>query len=59
MALPQRQTERYTFADYVTWPEDVRYELIHGEAYAMAPAPTRTRQLLVGELFNQVNRSVR
>ncbi len=59
MALPQCQTERYTYADYATWPEDVRYELIDGEAYAMAPAPTRTHQLLVGELFSQVHNALR
>jgi Uma2 family endonuclease len=59
MALPQRQTEHYSYADYATWPDDVRYELINGEAYAMAPAPTRTHQLLVGELFSQVYNALR
>jgi Uma2 family endonuclease len=54
MGLPQRKTEHYTYADYQSWPEDVRYELIDGVAYAMAPAPTRTHQSLVGELFRQV-----
>ncbi|MBI5329176.1 MAG: Uma2 family endonuclease [Betaproteobacteria bacterium] len=54
MGLPQRKIDHYTYADYAAWPDDVRYELIDGEAYAMAPAPTRTHQLLVGELFAQV-----
>jgi len=54
MGLPQHKTEYYTYADYQSWPEEVRYELIDGVAYAMAPAPTRTHQHLVGELFRQV-----
>jgi Uma2 family endonuclease len=44
----------YTYADYLTWPEDTRYELIDGVAHAMAPAPTRSHQLVTGELFRKV-----
>ncbi len=54
MGLPQRHIEYHTYADYTAWPEDVRYELVDGIAYAMAPAPTRIHQQLVGELFRQV-----
>ena len=54
MGLPQLKIEYHTYADYTDWPEDVRYELIDGIAYAMAPAPTRIHQHLVGELFRQV-----
>ncbi len=54
MGLPQRKTEHYTYADYQTWPDDTRYELIDGVAYAMAPAPTRTHQSLVLELARQI-----
>jgi Uma2 family endonuclease len=32
-------SERFTYADYLTWPEDERWELIDGAAYAMSPAP--------------------
>jgi len=42
MALPQlreSRTERYTYADYASWPEDVRYELLDGVTHAMTPAP--------------------
>lgn len=31
---------RYTLADYLTWPDEERWELIGGIAYAMSPAPT-------------------
>ncbi len=59
MGLPQLKTEHYTYADYCSWPDDTRYELIDGMAYAMAPAPTRTHQNLVGELFTQVKTALR
>lgn len=54
MGLPQRDTRYHTYADYLTWPEDVRYELIDGVAYLMAPAPAPVHQEIVGELYYQV-----
>jgi hypothetical protein len=30
MGLPQRDSGYHPYGDYVTWPEDVRYELIDG-----------------------------
>jgi Uma2 family endonuclease len=59
MGSPQLKTEYYTYADYQAWPEDARYELIDGAPHAMAPAPTRTHQRLVGELFTQVKMALR
>lgn len=59
MGQPQARTERYTYADYLGWPEDTRYELIDGVAYAMAPAPSRAHQAVVGELFAQVKLALR
>ena len=44
----------YTYADYLGWPEDQRYELIDGVAYAMAPAPTRLHQRLVVEILREI-----
>jgi Uma2 family endonuclease len=55
MSLPLRDPERHTYGDYRTWPEPPRYELIEGMAYAMAPAPTRRHQRLVGELFRAIS----
>lgn len=34
MALAQRDLDYHTYADYCSWPDDVRYELIDGVAYA-------------------------
>ncbi len=54
MGLPLRHPhERYTYADYRRWPEEQRYELIDGVAYAMA-GPSRRHQRLVGELYRQL-----
>ena len=44
----------FTYADYRAWPEDERWELINGEAYAMA-APGLGHQTAVGELFVQIS----
>lgn len=53
MGLPRRDTQYHTYADYLTWPEDLRCELIDGVAYLMAPAPAPEHQDVVGELFRQ------
>ncbi len=39
-----KTTKRYSYADYLTWPDDTRWELIDGAAYAMVPAPTTRHQ---------------
>lgn len=40
----------YTYADYLNWPEDERWEIINGVAYAMAP-PSTSHQRIIGNLF--------
>ncbi len=42
---------KYTYADYKKWEDGERWELIYGEAYNMSPAPTRTHQIISGNLF--------
>ncbi len=49
----EKQGEKYTYADYLTWPDDQRWEIIDGVAYAMSPSPGRRHQELSGELFVQ------
>ena len=40
--------ERYTWADYRSWPDDEHWQIVGGEAYAMSPAPaTRHQKLLI------------
>jgi Uma2 family endonuclease len=54
MGLALRQSDHYTYADYLRWPDDARYELIDGKAVAMAPAPNRRHQEVVLELARQI-----
>lgn len=42
---------KYTWQDYLTWPDDERWEVIDGKAYAMTPSPSFGHQRLVGNLF--------
>jgi Uma2 family endonuclease len=42
---------RFTYADYQTWPDDERWEIIAGVAYAMTPAPSIRHQNVSGNIF--------
>jgi Uma2 family endonuclease len=43
--MPARRSgQRFTWTDYQSWPDDERWELIGGEAFAMSPAPTTGHQ---------------
>jgi Uma2 family endonuclease len=39
-----------TYADYATWPDDERWELIDGHAYAMTPSQSIRHQQILGVL---------
>ena len=58
MQLP-REAERYSWSDYLAWPEGERHELIDGIAYAMSPAPRRRHQEIGGEIFRQAANALR
>jgi len=49
MLQPSRE-QKWTYADYCTWPNDERWELIDGIAYAMTPAPRRLHQEILSDL---------
>jgi len=54
MALPRtKQNEKFSYADYLTWPDEDRWEIIDGESYMMSPAPTRKHQGISLELCRQ------
>ena len=59
MGLSLRDPHLHTYGEYLTWPDERRYELIDGLAYAMSPAPSRQHQQLVGELFAQIHARLR
>lgn len=53
MPLPGEE-RKYTYADYLTWPEGERWEIIDGVPYMQA-APTWQHQAISVELTSQIN----
>jgi Uma2 family endonuclease len=51
----QKMDDRYTWVDYQTWPEGERWELIGGNAYAMAPSPLSAHQDISSELHSRLH----
>ena len=49
MPLPQEEG-KYSYADYLTWPEDERWEIIDGIAYMQASPSPIHQEILVGLL---------
>jgi len=47
--------KRYTYAEYCTWDDDIRWELIDGYAYMMAPSPSQSHQSTSGNLASQLH----
>ncbi|TVQ20876.1 MAG: Uma2 family endonuclease [Spirochaetaceae bacterium] len=63
MGIAKRADDQtYTYDDYLSWPQwpqGERYELIHGEAFAMSPAPRLVHQTVSGELFAQIHSALK
>lgn len=49
MAIPNKK-QKYSYADYLTWDDGERLELINGEIFHMSPAPSRRHQQVLREL---------
>ncbi|MBN2443423.1 MAG: Uma2 family endonuclease [Spirochaetales bacterium] len=58
MALPKPE-ETFTYSDYLTWPQEERWELIHGIPYNMSPAPSLHHQQISFELAGQIHAYLR
>lgn len=60
MGLPlKREEQRFTYRDYVRWPEGERWELIDGTPYDMSPAPSTAHQRILRELAAQFSEYLR
>jgi len=44
----------YTWDDYRTWPDNERWEIVGGEAYAMSPAPAVRHQIVQAQLVRRL-----
>ena len=46
--------DRYTYQDYLSWPDGERWELIEGVAYNMSPAPNEKHQRISQNLSSTI-----
>ena len=58
MSLALKDLQQHTYGEYLNWSEAVRYELIDGSAYLMAPAPDLSHQEVAGEIYRQAANSL-
>lgn len=58
MALARRDREDFSYADYLDWPEDARYEIVDGVAYMMAPTPSVDHQTVAFEVGRQIGNAL-
>ncbi len=56
--LSNRQKERYTYQDYLSWSDDERWEIINGQAYYMGPAPKIRHQRILRNLSWQFGKQL-
>src|SRR5438093_507048 len=47
MNIPAVQTRKFSYADYLTWDDDERCELINGAVHDMTPAPYTKHQRIL------------
>jgi len=55
-AKKEEYLPHYTYSDYLDW--EGKWELIDGIAYAMAPAPVKKHQILIGLLFKELLKDI-
>jgi len=55
MAIPKPgNDEKFSYADYLSWPHEERWELIEGIPYDMSPAPSPLHQEVLVEMSRQL-----
>lgn len=58
-SLPSDIPRRFTYADYLAWPDEECWELIEGVPYAMTPAPGTMHQAVSFEMAAQLRNGLR
>lgn len=53
------QLKAYTYKDYLTYDEDERIEIIHGEIINMSPAPSRIHQEIIMEIASEIRNYIK
>jgi Uma2 family endonuclease len=59
MELLLDTAKRYTYADYLTWWDDKRRELVNGFIRMMTPAPRLKHQRISGNLFGNMHNIIK
>ena len=54
MGLPLRDNAYHTYGDYLTWADDLLYELVDGVAYIKSQPSMRIHQEAVGQIYCQI-----
>lgn len=52
-------SQKFTWSDYCTWPDEERWEIINGVAYNMTPAPSVKHQIVAGKFFSQLEQKLK
>jgi len=58
LSYAPRDQQLHTYADYLTWPDDIRYELINGHAYLIPPTGTLNHQTISFEVAHQLGNAL-
>ncbi|MBI1865597.1 MAG: Uma2 family endonuclease [Nitrospirae bacterium] len=57
--LRSKGEKKYTWQDYLAWPDEERWEVIDGVAYGMTPSPSSRHQVVAGNFFALVRERLR
>lgn len=55
----EKSKEKYSYADYLDWLDEERWEIIAGKPYLMSPAPSREHQRISIEIASQLHAYLR
>src|SRR3990172_174105 len=55
----RKAAAEFTWADYRSWPDTERWEIIGGRAYAMSPSPGARHQHVCLQIASQLERRLR
>lgn len=57
--LAKKADKKYTYQDYLKWPDGERWEIIDSVAYNMSPAPSTKHQKISGNLFFELKKGLK
>ncbi len=50
-----KKKQNYNYSDYLSWPDEERWEIIDGEAYNMSPSPSIAHQRISKQLYRNID----